>query len=161
MVKESCLVSSWPQPSRFTVGKTLVIRHGIFPLSKVVRSSVLNLICTEFTHFEYQRICSGKNTSSAKQGKAEKWLLEWSLPLTQRPHSRPSLHPNPAPQLAQQKHVFFCSKIRTEQFCLCRYETSSNSGARCATSLFYWFTANSSQATNHHCTTFFAQFSIV
>lgn len=43
--------------SSFTVRKALVMKHGIFSLSKVVRSSVLTLICREFTHFKYQRIC--------------------------------------------------------------------------------------------------------
>lgn len=141
MVEESCLVFSPAAAtaafsSSFTVGKAIVIKHGIFPLSKVVRRSVLNLICTKFTHFEYQRICLRQEYKFSKAGERRNHHSNDPL-LSPRDPISDALHPNPAPQLAQQKHVFFCSKTRIEQFCLCRYEIPSNSGARCATSLFY------------------------
>lgn len=76
MVEESCLFFSPATAtaafsSSFTVGKALVIKHGIPPLPKVVRRSVLNLICTKFTHFEYQRICLRQEYKFSKAGERE------------------------------------------------------------------------------------------
>lgn len=100
--------------SSFTVRKALVIKHGIFSLSKVVRSSVLTLICREFTHFKYQRICLGQEYKfkAGESGEITALMNPFSRPETP---SRPSPHPNHAPQ-AQQKCVSFCSKTRIEQF---------------------------------------------